>query len=88
MATRNADWLTSLDLACAWTDCALAPVHALDYNHVPCGRHAERKTAHAHVHHPYQHTALDIFDCHFEPSLYQGASASPLAGRGAIYAVS
>ena len=43
-----------------------------------------RNIAHAHFHHPYQHSALDIFDCHFEPSLYQGASAGSLAARTAL----
>ena len=42
------------------------------------------QTAHAHFHHPYKHTALDIFNRHFEPSLYQGASANSPAARTAL----
>lgn len=37
--------------------------------------------AHAHIHHPHQHTPLNIIDCHLEPSLYQGASANSPAVR-------
>ena len=43
-----------------------------------------RQLAHARFHHPDQHIALDIFDRHFESSLYQGASASLSAARTAL----
>ena len=50
------------------------------------------ESAHARFHHPYQHTAVDIFDCHFEPSLYQGAFAKSLPrappSNSAMHAVS
>ena len=36
MANRNADWSTSLDLACAWADGALAPVLHMHGNAVRC----------------------------------------------------
>ena len=47
-------------------------------------RHANYLTAHAHIHHPDKHTALDIAYCHFESSLHQGASVNPPAARTAF----
>lgn len=48
------------------------------------GSHANGKIAHAHIHHPYQHTPVNIFDCHFESGFYQGASANFLPARTAL----